>query len=98
MLLNLSDSAIEISVVSREEKRNNVHPCAQSPVRHLKEEASSLWTSPEKQYPDDFEPYETEDMEVRIKTHVFVHVFCVCVCVCADEGRSHVSEAAVCTI
>lgn len=34
-----------------------------SPVRHLKEEGSSLWMSPEKQYPDDFEPYETEDME-----------------------------------
>lgn len=52
--------------------------------------------SPEKQYPDDFEPYETEDMEVESRRVCVCE--CVCVCVCVDEGRSYVSEAAVCTI
>lgn len=42
-----------------------INLCSQSPVRPLKEEESSLWVSPEKQYPDDFEPYESEDMEVE---------------------------------
>lgn len=78
---NLNYASIEISVISREEMRNNVHLCTQSPVRYLKKEGPSLWMSPEKQYPDDFEPYETEDMEVRIKTRVCVLVSCVYVCV-----------------
>lgn len=88
--LILNYALIKINVISKEETCNNVHLCTQSPVRHLKEEGSSLWMSPEKQYPDDFEPYETEDMEVESRR--------ARVCVCVDEGRSYVSEAAVCTI
>lgn len=55
-----------------------INLCTQSPVRPLKEEETSLWMSPEKQYPDDFEPYESEDMEVESR-HDNASV-CVCAC------------------
>lgn len=74
-------------MVTPERRHTFMFICAlQSPVRHPKEEGSSLWTSPEKQYLDDFEPYETEGMEVNSRCSMCVCLcfLCVCMCLCVQ--------------
>lgn len=66
--------------------------CLQDSVRICTEEGPRLHICPEKRYSEDFEPYESVDMEVESR-----RVNDRDACLSFFRGRSHVSAAAACS-